>query len=37
MLLKQMINEELLYSTGNANQYSVIPTWVKNLKKNGYM
>ena len=38
--VKQVINKDLLYSIGNCTQYLVItcmPTWEKNLKKNGYV
>ena len=35
--VKQTINKDLLYSTGNSTQYSVITYMGKNLKKNRYM
>ena len=30
-------NKDLLYSTVNCTQYSVMIKWEKNLKKSGYM
>ena len=36
--LKKIINkDQLLDSTGTSPQNSVIPIWVKTLKKNGYV
>ena len=35
--IRQITNKDLLYSTGNSTQYSAIPEWEKNLKKNKYM
>ena len=35
--IKQITNENLLYSTGNSTQCSVITYMGKNLKKNRYM
>ena len=34
---KQITNKDLLYSTGNSTQYSVMTYMEKNLKKSGYM
>ena len=36
LYIKQKINKDLLYSTGNSTQYSVI-TYMEHLKKNGHM
>ena len=37
--IKQIANKDLLYSTGNPSQYSILntPIWGKNLKKSGYV
>ena len=35
--MKEVNNKDLLYSTGNSTQYSVITYMRKNLKKNEYM
>ena len=35
LCIKQVINKDLLYNTGNSTQYSVITYMGKNLKKNG--
>ena len=32
-----MANKDVLYSTGNSIQYSVVVVWEINLKKNGYI
>ena len=37
LYMKQITNKNLLYSTGNSAQCSVITKWDKNLKKNNYM
>ena len=37
LCLKQITKKELLYSTGNAAQYSVISQMGKEFKKNRYM
>ena len=40
LYLKQITNKDLLYSTGNTAQYSVLKwkkNWEKYLKKNRYM
>ena len=37
LYIKQIINKDLLYGSGNSTQYSVTTIWAKNLKKNGYM
>ena len=33
LYIKQITNENLLYSTRNSAQFSVMPIWEKNLKK----
>ena len=37
LYMKEVNNKDLLYSTGNSTQYSVITYMRKNLKKNEYM
>ena len=37
LYIKQITIKDLLYSTGNSTQYSVMTIWEKNLKKRGYM
>ena len=37
LYIKQITNKDLLYSTGNLTQYSVMTYMGKNLKKRGYM
>ena len=38
LYIKQMTNKNLLYSTGNSTQYSVMAYWEKkSKKKSGYM
>ena len=37
LYMKQITNKNLLYSTGDSAQYSVMPIWEKNLKKSGYI
>ena len=32
-----MANKDVLYSTENSIQYSVVVVWEINLKKNGYI
>ena len=36
LYIKQIISKNLLCSTGNSTQYSVMAIWEKNLKKSGY-
>ena len=35
-MYKMVTNENLLYSSGNSTQYSVVTIWEGNLKKRGY-
>ena len=35
--VRQTVNKDLLYDTGNSTPYSVITYWDKNLKKNEYV
>ena len=37
LYIKQIANKNLLYSTGNSAQYSVMDNGGNNLKKSGYM
>ena len=37
LCIKQITNKNLLYSTGNSTQYSVMTYMEKNLKKSKYM
>jgi len=37
LYLKYITNKNLLYSTGNSAQYSVITKWERNLKENKYI
>ena len=37
LYMEWMVNSDLLNSTGNSTQYSVITHMEKNLKKNGYV
>ena len=37
LYIKYVINKDVLYSTGNSTQYSVITYMGKEFEKNGYM
>ena len=37
LYIKQIINQDLLGSTGNSTQYSIITNMRKESEKNGYM
>ena len=37
LYLKSITNNDLVFSKGNSFQYSVCPTWEKNLKNSGFM
>ena len=37
LYMEWMVNEKLLYRTGNSIKYSMVTYLGKNLKKNGYV
>jgi len=37
LYIKLITNKDLLYSTGNSTQYSIMTYTEKNLKKSGYL